>query len=167
MFESRGKAGYENVESLPSGLQLAFAKDQNTALRIACGELRQILAMQKAAAANLECEAARQRAATSACALPAGNPWPFQCDRTAQLMASSPGAAELGVWHEAVQDETVTKEAAKGDGEGNATETEKRITGLRAALSASERQRERQAALYRQELKVLHSRLDQVSSLTP
>ena len=61
-----------------------------------------------------------------------------------------------------MQHEAVTEEAAKGDAEGIVAEKEKHITRLRAALSASERQRERQAASHKQALKALHGRLDQV-----
>ena len=46
--------------------------------------------------------------------------------------------------------------------ERDAAEKDKHISRLRAALSASERQRERQAALHKQDLEALRLRLDQV-----
>ena len=54
-------------------------------------------------------------------------------------------------------------EAAAGGAERDAAEQEKHISRLRAALKASERQRERQAALHKQELEALQSRIEQVT----
>ncbi len=120
--------------------------------------------MQKAAAAERECEAARHRAATSACALPAGMCWPSHCDEAAQRSATSlPAAAETTLRHKATQHEALTEEAAISGAERDAAESTKHIYRLRAALAASERQRERQAASHKQELEALRTRLDQVT----
>ena len=113
--------------------------------------------------AERDCEAARQRAATSACALPAGISLPFRCDEVAQHAIPSLAAADRTFRHRTVQHEAIADEAAGGGVERDAAEKEKHISRLRAALKASERQRERQAALHKQEQEKLQSRIEQVT----
>ena len=121
--------------------------------------------MQKAAAAERECNAARKRAATSAHALPADAPWLSLLDEAAQQVTSSPAAAELTASHKVAQHGAATEDVAERGAERDAAESQKHISRLRAALSASERQRERQAAYHKQELEALCLKLDQVISL--
>ena len=158
------------IQSLKSVsmLQLAAAKDQNTSLRIACGELQQLLAMQKAAAAERDCEVVRLRTAMSVHKEPAWSSVPGHLSQqTAQRMTSSPLSAEISHSHEAVQNEPVKGGRVIGSAEMDLSDKDKQICRLRAALSASERHRDRQALQHKQELETLRSTLEQVSKCLP
>ena len=146
-----------------SVLQLAAAKDQNTSLRIACEELQQLLAMQKAAAAERDCEIVRLRAARSVNNEPVWSSAPGHLSQqTAQRMTLSPPSAEMSQIHEAVQHEPVRGGKVRGSPEMGLADKDKQISRLRAALSASERHRERQAVQHKQNLETLCSTLEQV-----
>jgi hypothetical protein len=137
--------------------QLATAKDQNAALRVACGELRQLLTMQKAVAADRFAAAASPSPAEPEILAPLqqtprGAP-PVTPDASLSAAASNPEKR-----HKAIQTE-------KGPGgREQLADRNKQITRLRAALAASERQRERQAAVHKQELEALQASLGQVGS---
>lgn len=122
------------------------------ALRVTCGEQQQLLALQKAAAAERDCEIARLCSTTSARAEP-----PQQAVLSAQpvaLPASVNGPpSHQTTWHEQ-RNKAEASEAAEREA------SEKHILRLRAALAASERQRERQAALHKLELEDRCSRME-------
>lgn len=155
------------LKSVPM-LQLAAAKDQNTSLRIACGELQQLLAMQKAAAAERDSEIVRLRAAMSVYKEPSRSSAPGHLSQqTAQRMTLSLPSAEMSHSHGAVQHELVRGGKVRESVETDLADKDKQISRLRAALSASERHRERQAVQHKQELETLCSTLEQVSHCLP
>ena len=134
---------------------MATAKDQNAALRVACGELRQLLAMQKAAAADRFAVATSSAPAKPETSAPLQQTprvaWPTSPDTPSSAAASMPKKR-----HQAVQTE-------KGPGgREQLADRHKQIAHLRAALAASERQRERQAAAHKRELEALQASLAQV-----
>ena len=116
---------------------------------MACGELRQLLTMQKAVAADRFAVAASPPQQTLREAPP------VTPDASLLAAASNPEKR-----HKAIQTE-------KGPGgREQLADRDKQITCLRAALAASERQRERQAAAHKQELEALRASLGQVGSAT-
>ncbi len=132
---------------------MAIAKDQNAALHVACGELQQLLAMQKAAAADC-------LAVSSPCQEPKNlrvqrKPLRITSPASPDTLLSA-AACMPGIDHHGVQTET-------GPGRmEQLADMEKHITQLRAALAVSERQRESQATAHKQELEALHASLGQV-----
>ncbi len=181
-------------------MQLGEAKDQNMALRISCGELQQLLALQKAITAKRDTEILRMRAGHAEL----DNAWPhhqadcadqpvpasasahaepqsqLQCQRAGcprQPLMSWPSASSSLV-PQAMQleyDAALEDISPLDDGDQLAEDrkcaqsvlksqqlAEGKVAQLRAALAASERHRERQAALHKQQMEVLVSRMEQV-----
>ena len=183
-------------------VQLVEIEDQNMALRISCGELQQLLALQKAVATEHNTEVLRMHAATAGRAelddvrprqqadcegLPvpslasehAEPRSPARCQRAErphQYLMSSPATSSSTV-PQAVQHErnAALEDACPLDDVEQLADQEHaqsllksrqladgKIAQLRAALAASERHREREAALHKQQMEALVSRMEQV-----
>ena len=184
-------------------MQLVEIKDQNMVLRISCGELQQLLALQKAITTERDTEILRMGAAAAGRA-ELDNAWPCQqadcedqpvpplaslhaepqsqlacqrAERPRQPLMSWPSASSSTV-HQAMQREcdAAFEDASLLNGVEQPAEDQEyarallnsqqladgKIAQLRAALAASERHRERQAALHKQQLEALVSRMEQV-----
>ena len=187
-----------------SVMQLGEAKDQNMALRISCGELQQLLALQKAVATERDTETLRMRAAAARHA-ELDDAWPCQqadcedqpvaafasahaearsslpCQHSGhphQDLTSLQHSASSSAVPEAMQHEcdTIFENASPLDDGDQLSEDREyaqsllrsqqladgKVAQLRAALAASERHRERQAALHKQQMEAIVSRMEQV-----
>ena len=185
-----------------SVMQLAEITDQNMALRISCGELQQLLALQKAVTTERNTEILRMRAA-GADRAELHDAWPGQqadCEDQpvaafasahAEARSSSPcqhaecprqplmawPSASSSTVPQAMQREcdAILEDTSPLDDAKQLADREYahsllksqqlangKIAQLRAALAASERHRERQAALHKQQLEALVSRMEQV-----
>ena len=185
-------------------MQLVEIKDQNMALRISCGELQQLLALQKAITTERDTEILRMRAAAAGCA-ELDDGWPRQqadckdqpvpafasahaeersslpcqhAERPHQVLTSLQHSASSSTVPEAMQhecDAAFEDACSLDDGNQLAQDQEYaqsllksqqlpdgKVAQLRAALAASERHRERQAALHKQQLEALVSRMEPV-----
>ena len=183
-------------------MQLAEMKDQNMALRISCGELQQLLALQKALTTERDTEILRMRAAVSGCAelddlrlcqitdcggepvlsstlAHAGPQRPPHCQhagRPHQLLMSSASASSTSTaqamqrGHRAALEDTsllgVIEQLADQEHAQSLLESrqlaDRKVAQLKAALAASERHREREAALHKQQMADRASRTEQV-----